>query len=327
MSILITGGAGYVGSHTARLFNSIGLNTVVLDNLSTGKHDNLRWGSFVEGDVSNGALIRHVIRKHRVTAVLHLAASAQVGESIVRPDIYFANNTSASLRLLDAMMAEGVKRFIFASSCSVYGNISSYVAHEEDLVVPVSPYGESKLQTERALSWYELAYGLRWVALRYFNVAGAADGLGEDISTSPRIIPRAIYSAVQNGPPLRIFGAAFTTSDGSAVRDYVHVADVAQANLQALRFLDQDPPGVVINIGSGVGTSVLQIIKVVSEQTKKEVPYQILPARPGDPSSAVSNSDRAKRLLGWAATGSHLTEIVASLLETSGANPRKSALG
>jgi UDP-glucose-4-epimerase GalE len=286
-----------------------------LDNLSTGQRENARWGTFFQGEISDAKLVRHIIREHKIDAVIHLAASAHAGESLVHPASYFINNSTGSQALLDAMVAEGVLRFVFASSCAVYGNSAHPTSHEDDVVHPVSPYGESKLATERALPWYERAYGLRWVALRYFNAAGAGeDGLGEDIANSVRIIPRAVHSVVSAGSPLKVFGTTYPTIDGSAVRDYVHVNDIAQANLQALRFVERGNRGTVINIGSGEGVSVLQIIAAVSRQAGKEVPFSLSPERPGDAAYAVSNSTRAKELLNWVPTSSNLDQIVSSVL-------------
>lgn len=317
MSILITGGAGFIGSHAAKLLSELGENVVVLDNLSTGRAQNLRWGRFVEGDIADVVLVRETIRRHAVTAVLHLAASAQVAESMAHPETYFSNNISGSLRLLDAVVAEGVKQFVFASSSSVYGNCASLSAHEEEAVTPVSPYGESKLQIERVLPWYGRAHGLSWVALRLFNVAGAADGLGEDVTVSARIIPRAVHSLTGPGPALEVFGTSFPTVDGSAVRDYVHVSDVARAFVDALHFVRQAPAEAVINIGSGAGASVFQIIETVSRLAGQPVAYHRYSARPGDPACAVSDISKARRLLGWNPVGSNLNNIVASVLRSS----------
>jgi UDP-glucose-4-epimerase GalE len=315
VSILITGGLGYIGSHTARLFQESGLDVVVLDNLVTGCNKNARWGTFIEGDISDAAIVRKVLRDYSVTAVLHLAASAHVGESMLRPEAYFANNWSGSLALLDGMIAEGVMRFVFASSCAVYGDLTTPAAHENEATTPVSPYGESKLATERSLPWYERAFGLRWVALRYFNAAGAKDGLGEDPSQSVRIIPRAIHAAT-GGPALEVFGTDFATPDGSAVRDYVHVSDVARSNLCALRYLELGNSGSVINIGSGIGVSVLEIIQCVGTQTGRAVPFTTRLARRGDPALAVSDPSRARHILGWTAAESGLNNIIASIVDS-----------
>lgn len=322
MSILITGGAGYIGSHTAKLLDESGLDIVILDNLSTGLRESLRWGSFIEGDIADVGLVRSIIRRYGVTAVLHLAASAQASDSVVRPDAYFANNVCGTLKLLDAMVAEGVRQFVFASSSSVYGDTASASAHEDEPVTPVSAYGESKLQTERVLPWYERAYGLRWAALRYFNVAGATEGLGEEISASVRIIPRTVHSIIGYGPALEVFGTALPTFDGSAVRDYVHVVDVAQANLQALNALKQNWAGTVLNIGSGTGVSVLQIIEAVSKQVGHPIKYDPRPARSGDPAYTVPDISKAQRVLGWTPVASSLTYIVASVVSSCQVKPR-----
>jgi UDP-glucose-4-epimerase GalE len=314
MSILITGGAGFIGSHTAKLLHESGYEVVILDNLSVGCLDNVRWGKFVHGDISDTTLVRSICREQGISAVIHLAASARVGDSMTQPDAYFANNITGSLRLLDAVAAEGVARIVFASSCSVYGDSPSWSAHEEETVTPMSPYGESKLQVERALRWYQLAFGMRWMALRYFNVAGASPGLGEDISTSIRIIPRAVASLLHSGPPLQVFGTTFATSDGTAVRDFVHVEDVARANLLALQFLDAQRAGEVINIGSGRGVSVLEIISAVSREIGQSLKYEQRPAKAGDPAHAVSDISKAQRLLAWKPAISGLENIVRSVV-------------
>jgi len=321
VSVLITGGAGFIGSHTARLLARSGMDIVVLDNLSTGRRDAALHGAFVQGDVADSALVRLILRKHKVTSVLHLAASAQVADSLRRPDLYFANNTCVTAALLGAMAAEGVQQLVFASSCSVYGNVDTAAASEFDPVFPVSPYGESKLATERTLPWYELAFGLRWVALRYFNAAGAEQGLGEEIAESRRIIPRAVSAALGQGAALEIFGTDFPTSDGSAVRDFVHVTDVARANQLALRYVEQKGSGEVINIGSGHGVSVLDVVAAVAEQAGCDVPWHARPARLGDPAQAISNISRAEELLRWSPGCSSMREIVGSVLRSRGVKP------
>ena len=321
MSVLITGGAGFIGSHTARLLTESGFQVIVLDNLSSGRIENARWGEFVEGDIADTGLVRSVIQGHRVTTVLHLAGSTHVAESMTQPHAYLKNNVGATLQLLDAMIAEGVNQFVFASTCAVYGDPGSTPVREEESVAPLSPYGESKLQVERALPWYEKAYGLRWTALRYFNVAGASEDLSEDIPTSVRIIPRAIHSGMGRGQGLYVFGTTFPTPDGSAVRDYVHVRDVARANLQALQCVQQGHQGRVINIGSGVGISVLQIIDMVTRQLGKRIDFHAADARPGDPASVVSDIAKARTILQWEPEESELTQLVASVIRSCPSRP------
>lgn len=316
MPILITGGAGFIGSHTAKLCFESGLDVVVLDNLTTGRRDIARWGAFIEGQICDVALVRRIIRDHGVTAVLHLAASARVGDSMASPEAYFSNNVSASLALLEAVASEGVRRFVFASSSSVYGNAASAHLRENEAVYPVSPYGESKLLIEKALPWYERAHGLHWLALRYFNAAGAEDDLGEEPEGSVRIIPRAVHAAIGDGPHLEVFGTTYPTSDGSAVRDYVHVSDVARANLLALRYVEQGHPGAVVNIGTGAGVSVLQIIEAVARQTGHLVPFRCNLARPGDPAHVIADIALAHELLGWTPIASDLTAIVDSVVRS-----------
>jgi UDP-glucose 4-epimerase len=312
-SILITGGAGYIGAQTARLLSRSGFDLVILDTLATGSRENLRSGRFIRGDVSNIDLLRRVLREQDISAVIHLAASAHVGESMGLPELYFRNNTVASLHLLESMLAEGVAHLVFASSSSVYGNLGSNSLNEQDAPVPVSPYGESKLQTEKMLHWYGRAYGLRWTALRYFNVAGADDGVGENLEQSTRLFPRAIAAALGTRKPVHVFGDDFPTHDGSAVRDYVHVRDVAAANLFALRHLLNGGSGEVINIGSGQGTSVFEVVRAVEAAVRSPVPYIRSERRPGDPAYSVADTSRATAILGWRPQHSELQQILSSM--------------
>jgi UDP-glucose-4-epimerase GalE len=319
MAILITGGAGYIGSHTAKRLHAAGRELVVLDNLSTGSREHAQWGTFVEGEIADVPLVRRLIREHGVTQVLHLAACARVAESMRRPSFYFTNNTAGTAALLEAMIAEQVLELVFASSCSIYGNSDSATMRESDPVVPVSPYGESKLQTERSLPWYTQAHGLRWLALRYFNAAGADpgdDGLGEVVSESIRIIPRTVHAAIGDGPALQVFGSTYPTPDGTSVRDFVHVSDVVHANILALDHISRTPAGEVLNIGSGKGVSVAEIIQCVSRLAGRPVPHTHQEARVGDPAQAISDPARADQLLHWAARHSALDTIVQSILRT-----------
>lgn len=320
MSILITGGAGFIGCHSAKLLAESGLEVVVLDNLTTGRKENSRWGTFVSGDISDIALVRSVIRDREVSAVLHLAASAHVGNSMARPDAYFSNNVSGTLSLLDAMLAEGVHRLVFASSCSVYGNPDSGKACETEALQPSSPYGESKLAIERLLPWYERAHGLHWIALRYFNAAGAESDLGEDPETSVRIVPRAIHAALAGGPPVQIYGTHYLTRDGTAVRDYVHVTDIARSNRLALQYVAAGNPAAVLNIGTGSGTSVRQIIDAVGRAGERAVPFIEHSPRPGDTAAIIADRSRAKELLGWEPTRSEMSHITETAIASYRSN-------
>jgi len=292
-----------------------GRQVTVLDNLVTGRRDRTRWGRFHRGDIRDVETVRDLIRSNGVTTVIHLAASAHVGESIAHPAQYFSNNVSGTVALLEAMLAENVRRMVFASSCSVYGNATSLRIGEDDDAHPVSPYGESKLFAERALAWYGRAYDLQSVSLRYFNVAGAdpeAD-LGEDTATSRRIVPRAFRAAQGMDGSFSVFGTDFETADGTAVRDYVHARDIAEANLRAIEYLEADEPSIVLNLGTGTGLSVRQVIEEVGKALGRRVPVQESPRRLGDVPYAVADASRAAAVLGWHPTRSTLAEIVHSV--------------
>lgn len=317
MRVLITGGAGYIGRHTARLLRRSGIHVVVLDNFSSGANCADTLHVCVVGDIRDGRLLGNVLREHRITVVLHLAAHAHAAESVRKPEMYFSNNVAGSMVLLEAMVAAGVPALVFASSCAVYGEAA--LAREGSEEHPMSPYGESKIQVERSLRWLTQAHGLRWLALRYFNVAGAAEGMGEDIATSARIIPRTVHAALCSSEPLPVYGGAYATPDGSAVRDFVHVADVAEANLTALRRVAEGPAAEAVNIGSGVGASVLEIIDTVRQQTGCALHYEIRESRSADPARVVADISRAHAVLGWRPRSSGLSEIVASVIAECGA--------
>jgi UDP-glucose-4-epimerase GalE len=300
-NILITGGAGYIGSHTAKALAQSGFVPVVLDNLSFGNRWAVKWGPFVQGDIADEELLRRTIKKHHISGVLHFAASAYVGESMLNPRKYFHNNVTKSLCLLNAMMDCGVDQLVFSSTCAVYGIPEKKIVDEDHPQSPVNPYGETKLFVERACHWYEQAHQLRSVCLRYFNAAGAdMDGeLGESHDPETHLIPLAIEAALDNTRKLKVHGSDFPTPDGTAVRDFIHVADLAAAHVSALQHLANGGESARLNLGTGTGTSVREVIRLVKSIAGRRVQTVEAPARPGDPPYLVACADRAKELLGW----------------------------
>jgi UDP-glucose-4-epimerase GalE len=300
VSVLIVGGAGYIGSQTAKQVAAAGLQPVVFDNLSSGHRWALKWGAFEEGDLADPAAVERVIKKHAVTAVIHFAGSIQVGESVRDPRPYFRNNVVATLNLLDAVVANGVRDLVFSSSAAVYGNPVRVPLDEDHPLSPLSPYGDSKAWVERMLRWYGDAYGLRWAALRYFNAAGAdPDGeLGEAHPTESHLIPLAI-EATLGGPPLSLFGSDYPTPDGTAIRDYVHVADLADAHVLALGHLERGGPSFVANVGTGIGHSVREVITAVESVSGAVVARREVARREGDSPALVADARKIQDLLAW----------------------------
>jgi UDP-arabinose 4-epimerase len=313
MSILIVGGAGYIGSQTAKLVAAAGHLPVVFDNLVYGHRWAVKWGPLVEGDLADPAAIRRALEAHAVTAVIHFAAYAYVGESMTDPGKYFRNNVAGTINLLDAMVAAGVRDVVFSSTCATYGEPERVPIAEDHPQRPVSPYGESKLAVERMLRWYGQAHGLRYAALRYFNAAGAdPDGeLGEDHAPETHLIPLAIAAAEGRGGPLSLFGTDYPTPDGTAVRDYIHVADLAEAHLAALAALDGGESALRLNLGTGRGSSVREVIAAVEKATGRPVPLREVGRRAGDPPVLVADARQAGQRLGWKPRYPDLESIVA----------------
>jgi UDP-glucose-4-epimerase GalE len=313
-SVLVTGGAGYIGSHTCKALAAAGYLPVSLDNLSLGHRWAVKWGPLVEADLLDVQAVQQALRSHRVEAVIHFAASAYVGDSMRDPAAYYRNNVLTTLNLLDAMRSAGVRDIIFSSSCSVYGNPHSLPIDENHPTNPLSPYGQSKLDGENALRWYGQAYGMHWMALRYFNAAGAdAEGeVGEDHEPETRLLPRAIMAAMGTGPALGVFGTDHPTPDGTAIRDYVHVSDLAQAHVAALRALREGAPSQVLNLGTGRGYSVREVLATVGTVLGRAVPHVLAPRREGDPAEVIADARRAASVLGWTARQSALETIVAT---------------
>jgi UDP-glucose-4-epimerase GalE len=316
-SILVTGGAGYIGSHTVKALAELGAKPVVFDNLSSGHREALQWGTFVEGDIRDGAAIRAAIERHHVTAVVHFAGLIEVSRSVVSPDLFYDVNVNGTRVLLDAMRQAKVPKLVFSSSAAVYGANSHSAPRpliaEGDPKEPASPYGETKLAGERMISAYCAAFGMTAVALRYFNAAGADPTacIGEAHHPETHLIPLAIDSALGTRPPLTVNGVDYPTADGSCLRDYVHVCDLADAHIAALEYQQSDSQFDAFNVGTGVGHSVLEIIAAVSKAAGRDVPHVIGPRRSGDPPSLVADAARAAQVLDWKCRCS-LDDIVTS---------------
>ena len=313
MPVLVTGGAGYIGSHTVRRLRQRGDDVVVLDTLEFGHRDAVPDTPLVVGDVGDFDLVADLVSRHRIDSLVHFAAYKAAGESIENPGRYFMNNVAATARLLEAAYRNGVERFVFSSSCAVYGTPEQTPVSEDAPVRPESPYGESKSLVERMLRWYDASLGMRSVSLRYFNAAGAAmDGsLGEDWSVSLNLVPLVMKALLGASPPLRVFGTDYPTPDGTAIRDYIHVDDLADAHLRALDYLAAGGASEVLNLGTGVGSSVREVLAAAERAAGRPVPAEDAPRRPGDPVALWADSTRARAVLGWEARHG-LDEIVSS---------------
>jgi len=316
-NVLVTGGAGYIGSHTCKSLSRASYLPVVLDNLVSGHRWAVKWGPFVEGNLADGDLLHQVMREHQIQAVVHFAAYAYVGESVQVPEKYFRNNVINTLNLLEAMRAADVRRIVFSSSCATYGLPEIVPIREDAPQRPVNPYGESKLFVERALHWLGNAYGLRWAALRYFNAAGSDPDaeLGEDHDPETHLIPLAIQSALGRRPYVEVYGTDYDTPDGTAIRDYIHVTDLAEAHVLALSHLLDRDDSLAVNLGTGQGHSVREVIHVVESVSRRSVLLREGARRPGDPPTLVADASRARELLDWQPRHSSLMNIVGTAFD------------
>ena len=317
MRVLVTGGAGYVGSHAAKALALDGHEVITLDNLSTGHAWAVKWGPLVRGDVGDSQLVLQILDEYQPDAVVHFAGSAYVGESMTAPGRYFENNVTNSLRLLEAIVTDGARPFVFSSSCAVYGIPHVLPINEDAPQTPVNPYAESKLMVERALRWYGEIHGLPWAALRYFNAAGADEKgqLGELHAPEPHLIPRVIAAATGRSESVEIFGTDYPTRDGTAIRDYVHVSDLADAHVRTLARLETGMEIGGFNLGTGNGFTVLEVIVAVEAVAGLSVPNIEAPRRPGDPAELVADASRAATVIGWRPQSSSLESIVSSAWE------------
>lgn len=323
-SVLVTGGAGYIGSHAVKALRGEGAEVVVYDDMSAGHRAAVSHASAViEGDVHDTDRLREALRRHRVDAVMHFAAWLSVGESVKNPAGYYRNNVGGALSVLDAMIAEDVRHFVFSSTAAVFGDPIETPIAESHPRAPINAYGETKLAIERALPHYERAYGLRSIALRYFNASGAdPDGeLGEDHSPELHLIPRAVDAALGRDT-FQVFGEDYDTPDGTCLRDYVHVSDLASAHLLALEALRRGAVSTAYNLGSGQPTSVKEVLAAITRVTGTAVPYTAAPRRPGDPGILYASSARIRMELGWRPRFEDIDTIVDTAWRWRRSHPR-----
>ena len=316
MKILITGGAGYIGGTLTRLLLSRGHAVTVYDNLCHSKRLAIAGNAtFVDGDIADRALLEKTLSQGRFDGVMHFAALIEAGESMKVPEIYFRNNTAATLALLEAMLATGHDRLVFSSTAAVYGEPESTPILEDAKLQPTNPYGESKLLVEQMLRWMNLSHGLKYASLRYFNVAGAIEGYGEAHEPESHLIPLILDVALGRRANIKIFGRDYPTKDGTCVRDYIHVRDLAEAHLLALAALSEANSRLIYNIGNGQGFTVLEVIDSVRRVTGRTITIEEHERRAGDPAVLVASSDKIKSELGWKPQFEQLDQIIASAWE------------
>lgn len=316
MNILVTGAAGYIGSVTTAELTKGGNSVIALDNLQQGHRQAVSpKAEFVQADLANSEEVEQVFLRHKIDAVIHLAAESIVTESITDPQKFFQSNVIYSMNLLDAMLKHGVPRLIFSSSAAVYGEPEAVPIKESETERPVNPYGESKLMFERILHWYGHAYGLKFISLRYFNAAGASEHLGEDHTPETHLIPNILKVALGQCSEIPVFGSDYPTKDGSCIRDYVHVLDIAKAHILSLEYIEKHTGNRAYNLGNNKGYSVLEVIETARQVTSSQIPIVIHPQRQGDPAVLVADSGLAKSELGWQPEFSTLENIIKSAWE------------
>jgi UDP-glucose-4-epimerase GalE len=307
VTILVTGGAGYIGSHTLRLLKAQHRDVVVLDSLVRGTEKNLLGAALEVADICDSAAVESICRKHNVDSVIHFAAYKSAGESMTHPHLYWQNNVEGTVGLVEGMLAANVRQIVFSSSAAVYGNPDQLPITESAAIKPENVYAETKAMMERIISWYGVTHGLHWVSLRYFNAAGASsDGvLGENWDITTNLIPLVMKAALGASGPIKVLGNDYPTPDGTGVRDYIHVEDLADAHAKAVDYLNDAQPNLTVNLGTGVGTSVLQILEATEKASGKPVPHEFAPRRLGDPAIVYADASLVKATLGWTATRSY----------------------
>ncbi|MUG45392.1 UDP-glucose 4-epimerase GalE [Paenibacillus woosongensis] len=323
MAILVTGGAGYIGSHTVAELLDRGKDVVVLDNLQSGHREALLGGKLYEGDLRDKALLAKLFAENEIEAVIHFAANSLVGESMQQPVKYYDNNVYGTLCLLEAMDAANVRRIVFSSTAATYGEPEKVPIEESDLTQPTNVYGETKLMMERMIDWFDKVLGIKYVSLRYFNAAGAHDSgrIGEDHRPESHLIPLILQTALGQRPSISVFGDDYNTPDGTCVRDYIHVSDLADAHLLAVEHLIAGGDSNIFNLGNGQGFSVKEVIEQVREVTGRDFEVVMSPRRAGDPGVLIASSDKARSVLKWQPTRSSLDNIIRSAWAWHSAHP------
>ena len=314
MAILVTGGAGYIGSHTVAALLEQGKEVVVIDNLQTGHRRALLGGKLYEGDLRDKELLKRLFSENDIEAVIHFAANSLVGESMKDPVKYFDNNVYGTLCLLDAMNQANVRKIVFSSTAATYGEPEKVPIEESDKTEPTNVYGETKLTMERMMAWFDQVLGIKYVSLRYFNAAGAHESgkIGEDHRPESHLIPLIIQAVLGQRPSIQVFGDDYNTPDGTCVRDYIHVGDLADAHLRAVDYLQRGGDSNVFNLGNGQGFSVKEVIETVKSVTGRDFPVVISPRRAGDPAVLIASSDKARSVLGWQPSRGKLEDIIES---------------
>lgn len=314
MTILVIGGAGYIGSHCCKLLSRKKINHVVLDDLSTGYKKNVKWGKFYEGDLSDKKLLKKIFSDENIDLVMHFAAFANVAESVLEPSKYYHNNFAKVINLLDQMVESGVMKFIFSSTCATYGVPKEEYLTELHPQIPINPYGKTKLMVEELLKDYDRAYGLKSVSFRYFNAAGADPDseIGEEHEPETHLIPLVLQTAQGEKEQITIFGDDYPTKDGTCIRDYIHVNDLSYAHILGIDFLAEKKKSEQFNLGNGNGFSVLEVINIAREVTGKEINFVKGKRREGDPARLVGKADKAETLLAWKPKFKDLKSIIQS---------------
>lgn len=314
-SVLVTGGAGYIGSHACAVLAQQGYQPVVLDNLVYGHREAVKWGPLYEGSIADAKLVGEILTKHKIDAVLHFAAYAYVGESVNDPLKYYHNNVAETVSLLTTLVEHKISKFVFSSTCATYGNPEKLPIDEAHPQKPINPYGASKLMVERVLQDLAAIGKMNSVALRYFNAAGACNefGLGEDHDPETHLIPLVLKSMLPRGSKIKVFGNDYATRDGSCLRDYIHVYDLATAHVKALDSLERSGKAWdVFNLGTGSGHSTFEVIQAASKVVGREIPFDVAPRRAGDPAELVADASKALTKLGWKPERSDLASILSS---------------